>query len=231
MHDELDIEDCTEPKDGDGIHDDGPVDTPIEVDGRLQRDNGFVLDNGKGQSTANGQEHDDEGQDAGGVLCRRGPKRHHGPSLVHQRSLDNHGEEEREGVGGDAGAKVAGRDTAKVARPVLVKVTERRAKVREREGHADDVDEQAHEVQHGRGAGELPRGREDEHDEEHGDAGPHLGAVVHDYADCFVAEGVDHGDGDLDDGGGVGGGDGDVLRVWVKRLVRHFDPGDKDIER
>ena len=215
MHDELDVENGTEPKDGYGIHDDVPVNAPVEMNRRLERENGSILNNCKRQPRANRQQHDDYGQETCGVFCHGRPECHHCPGLVHQCGLHDHGEQQRQSIGGDAGMEDAGSNARKVICPELVKVAKGRAKVGKSQRHADNGDEQAEEVQDGGGAAQLGGWCEDEHDKERGNAGAELGAVVEDYANCFVGEGVDHGYRDLD--GLVGRGvEGDVLGEGVE---------------
>lgn len=113
----------------------------------------------------------------------------------------------------------AGCNTRKVFGPEFVKVAKRRAKVSKGQRHANYDDEQAEQVQDGGRAAQFGGRSEDKHDEERGNAGAELGTVVEDYAYCFVGEGVDHGDGDLDElvGRGVEGnvlGDGVEWFFW-----------------
>lgn len=219
MGDQLDVEDGAEPKDGGGRHDNHPVNAPKEELWRNGSHDGMVLHNGKGQARTNGQEHDNAGQYAGHILPEARPKGHHGPGLVHKRGLDDDDERQRECVGGEANVKVLVRDLREVAAPDLVEVAKGRDVVVEEQAGADDGDEQARAVQAGRDAAKLGRGREDEDDEQHEEAGAELGAVVDGGAEGLVPEGVEHGDGHRDGGVVVREEEGGVLGVRVKGWV------------
>lgn len=217
--DELDVEDCAEPKDGSGTHDEGPVNAPEEELGRDGGDDGVVLDNGEGEPGADGEEHDDGRQRAGDVLCGAGPKGEHGPGLVHEGGLRDDDERQGERVGGEAGVVVAARDLGEVGGPDLVKVAQGGDVVGKEQAGADGAEQQAGDVQEGGGADELGGGREGEDDEEHDDAGAELGAVVHGDADGLVVEGVERRHGHGGGRGAVGEEKGDVAVEPVKGRV------------
>lgn len=217
--DELDVEDGAEPKDGNGAHDDRPVDAPEEVLWRDGRHDGVVLDNGEREPGADRQEDDDGRQRAGDVARDARPKGHHGPGLVHEGGLHDDDERQRERVGGQARVPVARGDLRKVVGPDLVKVAKRGDEVGKEQAGADDAEREADDVQHGRQAAELGDGCEGEHDEQHDEAGAELGAVVERHAQGLVVVGVEDGYGHRRRRDVVGEEEGDVAGEAVKRRI------------
>lgn len=214
--DELGVEQGAEPGNRAGVPDERRLEQPAILSGGLQVEDTLALDHGRRHSEGGGDEADEQGQEAECVFRLVGKERDHGPGLVHERRLGNDGEQHREDSAGDAGAVVPGGDLGVVAGPDLVKVRKGREEVEGEEDGADGADDEGEDVEEVGGAEELLRRCDEEDDEQHGEGGAELGAVVDEDAGGFVVEGVDLGDGDGHGGEAGGAGDGDVLGVWVK---------------
>lgn len=214
--DNLGVEQCAEPSHRACVEDERSLEQPGILLGRLQAEDTLALDHGKGHSEGGSNEDNEQRQEADCVFCLVRKERDHGPSLIHERPLGNNSEKHGEDSSGDAGAVVPRGDLGVVAAPDLVKVRKGREEVECEKHGADGADDEGEDVQETRGAEELCRRGGEEDDEDHGEGGAELGAVVDEDAGGFVVEGVDLGDGD-EDGGEVGGADdGDVLGVWVE---------------
>lgn len=211
VDDDLGVEERAEPHSRDDVENDHGVDQPGKLHSRSQVVNGLALNHSKGRSGRNTQQRNKQRYRAEHVFGPSRPQRHHRPRLVHKRHIINRHKQHRKDGTSNALAIRPGRDARVVVAPDGVKVGKGRFKVQREQDGADDADEQAQEVQQVGGAEELGGGRGEEHDEEHGDGGAELGAVVEDDVDGFVVELVDDGDGDLEGRAGGGNADGGVL--------------------
>lgn len=147
MDDELEVEGGAEPADGDSIGDDHAVGHPNCRKRRDNAKNGLHLEDSEGNSPSNRIYRNDGRSDDNAVLPELWPQVDHGPSLVHERTLNADDQEEGEDSRGDADVVVGSRNMAVVSAPEGIEVVERGRVVDAQQGHADGANKKTGDVE------------------------------------------------------------------------------------